>query len=603
MSMLDVTMSTSFVPGVNLRGQVPGANWVFLRPALSASRVVCVGIPPPPTLATLAGLSEAVLLLPISTAMLLRARRLQVPQNVRLWAPGQRVAMPFGDRTVDLLVMCGWRSRWRLRSDAGLRIALGRALKADGLVYFEHLGAFDPLRTVDLLDAATGGHAIQHLRLAPFQGELLSAVPAHDTRTAQYFRDHDLTGRTRVAEVCRKVGARVADWLPAPRAARPGDDTAGRQPAADGATRHPGIAAVTRPWGIHARFARRGVLYGGPAAVPDDGPPAYLRAVAAAFGVKLDGARWGFSASGTYSSRKLLFYLADADAGEAPRYVVKMVRASRFNSRLENEYRALRLLGRSSAVASGSVPRAVFIGHHAGLAIVGETLVAGAPFTRVSRATADCPYFNAAVEWFTALAANTTAHDSSPGEAMSTCAWLLRQFNELYHSTADERQFLETQMATLDRGASRLPTVFQHGDPGTWNMLATPGSGVALLDWEAAEPHGVPLWDLLYFLRSYAVGAARSGGVRNPLEGITLQLLGDTALSTRAAEAITAYCHRVRLPHGLVEPLFYGCWMHRALKEATRLPRERLGRGHYVNLLRLLIARRDTPALARLLCR
>ena len=602
--MLDVTMSSTFAPGGNLRGQVPGANWVFLRPALSASRVVCVGIPPPPTLATLASFSEAVLLLPISTAMLLRARRLQVPQNVRLWAPGQRVAMPFGDGTVDLLVMYGWRSRWRLRRDGALRTALGRALKTNALVYFEHLGAFDPLRTVDLLDAATGGHAIQRLRLAPLHGELLSAIPADDTRMAQYFREHDLTGRPRVVDVCRKLGARVADWLPATRAARPGDGTPRRHAAATRAPRRPGLGAVIRPWEIDARFGRRGILYGGPAALPADGPPAYIRGVASSFGIKLDGACWGFAASGTYSSRKLLFYLteAGAPAGEAPRYVAKMVRAARFNSRLENEYRALRLLGRSGAVESGSVPCAVFFGHHAGLAIVGETLVAGEPFTRVSRGTPDCPYFEAALEWFTALAASTTAHDSNQGEAVSTCAWLLGRFNELYHSTADEQRFLEAQMGALDDAAG-LPTVFQHGDPGTWNMLATPESKVALLDWEAAEPHGMPLWDLLYFLRSYAVGAARSGGLRNPLEGITVQLLGDTALSTRAAAAVSEYCRRVGLPPGLVEPLFYGCWVHRALKEATRLPPARVGSGHYVNLLRLLIARRDTPALGRLLCR
>jgi hypothetical protein len=601
--MLDVTMSTTFIPGDNVRGQVAGANWVFLRPAVSASRVVCLGVPPSATLATLAGFSETVLLLPTSTAMLLRARRLQVPQNVRLWAPGQQVAMPFGDRTVDLVVMHGWQSRWRLRCDGGLRAALGRALKPDALVYFEHLGAFDPLRTVDLLDGTMGGHEIQRLRLAPFHGELHSAIPACDTRMAQYFREHDLTGRSRVADAFRRAGSRVGNWLPTRGAAPPGDDSA-REGLASHRARRPNVRVHTGPWGMPPRIERRGVLYGGPAAAMGDGPPAYLKAVAGAFGINLDRASWGFTANGAYSSRKLLFYLADVDGAAGTQcYVAKMVRAARFNSRLENEYRALMLLCRSGAAPDGSVPRAVFFGHHAGLAIVGETLVAGEPFTRLSRATADCPYFQAALEWFTALAANTTARDSSPGETASTCAWLLARFNELYHSTADERRFLESQMAALDARAAVLPTVFQHGDPGTWNMLAMPGRRVALLDWEAAEPHGLPLWDLFYFLRSYAVGAARTAGVRNQLEGFTVQLLGDTPLSARAAVAISEYCRRVHVPPDLVGPLFYACWMHRALKEATRLPRGRMGGGHYVNLLRLLIARHDTPGLGRFLCR
>jgi hypothetical protein len=54
------------------------------------------------------------------------------------------------------------------------------------------------------------------------------------------------------------------------------------------------------------------------------------------------------------------------------------------------------------------------------------------------------------------------------------------------------------------------------------------------------------------------------------------------------------------LDPALVEPLFYTCWMHRALKEATRLQPDRLESGTYVRLLRLCVARRDAPGLRRL---
>ena len=40
----------------------------------------------------------------------------------------------------------------------------------------------------------------------------------------------------------------------------------------------------------------------------------------------------------------------------------------------------------------------------------------------------------------------------------------------------------------------------------------------AFLDWEAAELHGMPLWDLFYFARSVAVGVARACGTRGSLE-------------------------------------------------------------------------------------
>jgi hypothetical protein len=39
------------------------------------------------------------------------------------------------------------------------------------------------------------------------------------------------------------------------------------------------------------------------------------------------------------------------------------------------------------------------------------------------------------------------------------------------------------------------------------------------------------------------------------------------------------------VPGELIEPLFYTCWMHRALKESTRLTAGNLERGHYFSVL------------------
>jgi hypothetical protein len=43
----------------------------------------------------------------------------------------------------------------------------------------------------------------------------------------------------------------------------------------------------------------------------------------------------------------------------------------------------------------------------------------------------------------------------------------------------------------------------------------------------------------------------------------------------------------------LIEPLFYTCWMHRGLKEATRLTPNTLACGHYFNVLRASIDQRE----------
>lgn len=70
--------------------------------------------------------------------------------------------------------------------------------------------------------------------------------------------------------------------------------------------------------------------------------------------------------------------------------------------------------------------------------------------------------------------------------------------------------------AILD-GLGDLPAVPEHRDCSPWNVLLTPGGDPALLDWESAEPEGLPGLDLVYFLANCAFvldGAIESGRTR-----------------------------------------------------------------------------------------
>jgi Phosphotransferase enzyme family len=606
--MLDVTLSTAFVPGVNVRGRVSGANWIFLRPALGTGEVVCLGPPRSSTLATLAQFSHSVLVLhPGGQALDVDdVEWPKRPENVRLCGFDDVECLASRPQSTDVLLVTGWSAVWRLRRDPRLRRAVRRALKPDALVYYEYFGTFDPLRARHLIDHDRG----QRFTLTPLRGELHTAVPADDQSMNRFFRESELL-ESPAPRTMTKIVRRATTWLARHRVVRPngrpidrvspleggaGDQAAGR------------MAARARPRSTGNSWAQRlverhGVLLGAPAAGLSDSPPQYICDVAAASGISLAGYRWGLAAKGEYTSRKLIFYLADraTGPGSGSHYIAKVVRNPSLNARLENEHRALSQLCADQVVDRETVPHPVFFGHHAGLAILGETVVEGTPFAQHTDATPDCPYLNAAVEWFTALGARTVAPRTfSSAEAAATLGWLSARFTELYHFDRGEREFLAGQIEAIRAAAETLPLTFQHGDPGLWNMLVTPSRRVALLDWEAAEPHGIPLWDLFYFLRSYVVRAAKLASGRNSLDGLADQLLSDTPISRMVATATRRYCRRIGVSEGLVEPLFYSCWMHRAIKEATRLPAEHLGSGHYVNLLRLTIARRRTPALRRL---
>jgi hypothetical protein len=344
--------------------------------------------------------------------------------------------------------------------------------------------------------------------------------------------------------------------------------------------------------------ARTGWLVG--AQAPGD-PPEYVRAIASRAGIDLAGLRVALSAPGRYASRKVVLFFFER-AADKPRLVVKLTRDGAWNARLENEYRSLQRLAGLGRAFENRAPRALFLGRHGGLAVVGESALDGVPLGERTRGTADCPVGRAAIDWLVDLGAASTGRASAEPAALADALdRLLARFVEIYAPSDAERGFLGDQIRLLGKQSEPIPLVFQHGDPGVWNAIWTRAGRVAFLDWEAAEPEGVPLWDLFYFLRSYGIQATPSRGRRDWLEKSSRHFLGSGDLHSLFARAVRRAAAASRLPSGLVGPLFFTCWMHRALKESTRLQGRALEQGRYLGLLRLLVERRSERGLRRLL--
>jgi Ser/Thr protein kinase RdoA (MazF antagonist) len=189
---------------------------------------------------------------------------------------------------------------------------------------------------------------------------------------------------------------------------------------------------------------------------------------------------------------------------------------------------------------------------------------------------------------------------AEPSQAAAALRLLLDRFARLYRPSVAEHALLAEQIDAVAASSRPFPLVFQHGDPGMWNVLITPDGRPAFLDWEAAERHGMPLWDVFYAARSIGVGVARASGTRSSLDAFAEQYLADCPLSRALADDVERHCAQIDLDPALIEPLFFTCWMHRALKEAMRLEPHRLAHGRYVRLLRLCLRRRDAPGLSRL---
>lgn len=122
----------------------------------------------------------------------------------------------------------------------------------------------------------------------------------------------------------------------------------------------------------------------------------------------------------------------------------------------------------------------------------------------------------------------------------------------------------EDQLAALRSGveaAAALPAVCEHRDCSPWNIVLAARDRPALLDWESAEPHGVPGLDLVYFLANAAFvleKALEAGTTRASYRRLLDPL---TPYGAVAAAETARYCEALGLEPDLLPALRRLCWM------------------------------------------
>jgi phosphotransferase family enzyme len=540
MPVLERSLQSDLRPGSNLKGSAAGAAWTFLLPRLEFDHVVCWGAPSMAALATLSRLGRRV-------TVVLRANAAGPEDDIRRHGPTGVLLTtdnPGPPRASADLVYVTDRE-----ADGDLRGPL-EALRSDGHLYLE-LSSYRRARELsERLQA--GGHPRPFaFRLTPRDGEARSAVPADDRQLADYFRKHRLGISPSLVS--------VRSWR--------------------------GLAGLGRS------TQRTGLLMSGPAGERLR-PAAYLSRLARPAGLDLAGYRCGVSARGRYSSRKVILYLF-APGSHRPALIVKTTRAPEFNARLQNEAQALADIHQRGLVPDGAAPHVLFSGTEGGLLMVAENVVEGTSLERaIGRDGGE--WVEAGFEWITRLAEpSAERHASRRGELSAAMEQIIQMADALYALGAEERRMIGAAAARLGDSSLSVPVVYFHGDATVKNAMVTPAGEVAFLDWEAADPLGVALWDLFYFARS----AALSGkGLRRRLAAQPVRLIRALAEDQRLARAVGVYCLRAGVSEEAVPALFQMCWLHRAVKEAARLPASRLQAGHYINLVRAVLRFRGGAA-------
>jgi glycosyltransferase involved in cell wall biosynthesis/aminoglycoside phosphotransferase (APT) family kinase protein len=243
--------------------------------------------------------------------------------------------------------------------------------------------------------------------------------------------------------------------------------------------------------------------------------------------------------------------LAFEPGATQPAQAVKFARVAEAEPGLEREAEVLRELAEGSPDLAG-VPKLLGEGSRAGRlavvqeAVAGESLLDaltpqnfGKKAMRVTHVLVDLAevsgqFRQTAIDHL--LGGETQVRDSDRrGLAEDALNWFAQGFGPILDPALIEK----TRALLADLGD--LLSTIEHRDCSPWNVLIQPGGDPVLLDWESAEPDGLPGLDLVYFLANCAFvldGALESGRTR---ESYARLLDPATPHGRVAAKAIEAY--------------------------------------------------------------
>lgn len=261
--------------------------------------------------------------------------------------------------------------------------------------------------------------------------------------------------------------------------------------------------------------------------------------------------------------------LAFDGPGRPPVLVAKIARLPDGGKGLAREAAALRALEPTLGGAGGCpVPVAL---DTAGWPILVETGVGGEPLdpaaVRADRAGA----VRAIVDWLAGLPIDPAGMAGGAVVAGGLDAALAAAETLLAPTDAsgDDTALLErTRRVFAPLRDATLPRVFEHGDLAHPNLLRRPDGRLTVVDWERADPAGLPLHDLVVAL-AYVAAAER--GASSPADGAAAFADAVAGADPWAAAPLEAECRRLGVDPALRPALLVAPWVRTAAWLATGL--------------------------------
>lgn len=285
-----------------------------------------------------------------------------------------------------------------------------------------------------------------------------------------------------------------------------------------------------------------------------------------------DARHWLLLTGGSESDNKVVS-LPFPDRGEPAALVAKFGRVGKADAALDREAEVLSDLASERPALTG-VPRLRASGSSAGGRAVLQDAMLGTPLWTEMRRLGFATLAPVLTEWLVSLAGNP------PLQAASE--WREQLVDDLIDELeANHGGFFPEGFAGRARNAlanlGAMPLVWEHRDLGPWNVVIRTGGGPAAIDWEDAEPRGLPGLDLVYLLATSALlieGALDDMSKTDRIVDAYERLLDPgTETGQVVARCFATYRERLGVCEADFQRLRLLCWIVQALIAFRRQPK------------------------------
>jgi hypothetical protein len=257
-----------------------------------------------------------------------------------------------------------------------------------------------------------------------------------------------------------------------------------------------------------------------------------------------------------------------------PTWVVKFARVRGYGEPFESDERGLRLAREAPAAIAARAPQLLGRFEVDGLQASVESAAVGRRMdsflaTQVDRSMKEA-LIERVAEWVLELGRGTR---SGPVSGM-------KELERLARDTVPP--WVERGVpANLVEHVASVPAVLQHNDLGCWNIV-TDGRAFTVLDWESANRHGLPLWDLWYFLADALACLDRALDTPARARHFVQLFRGELPASRTLFLWTRRMVEALGIPSAAVGPLATLCWLHHARSHESEVARLRQHSQHGV---------------------